>query len=105
MTTRFYIGKQGLDEIGSNLEEWLAGKIPSPPIGTLCEDDQHDTWIDEVDAPPVEATTYIYRIEDGHVCYTYVCDECDERADPEYLVDVEYPITQDGYAVAPKHCT
>lgn len=97
MSTRLYIGKRELSDLGGDVE-------PPPPPGTMCEDDDHYVRIDEVDAPPVPATTYIYRIEDGHVYYTYVCAECGERADPDYLADQEYPTTKDGYAVAPRHC-
>lgn len=109
MTTRLYIGKRELSDLGDDVEAWLVDKIPPPPPGTMCEDDRHDEDCYERDEGLEEslralATTYLYRIEDGHVCYTYVCDECGERADPEYLADQEYPTTKDGYAVTPRHC-
>lgn len=106
MTKRFYIGKKAQEEF-DDLEEWIAARIPlPPPEGTRCEDDQHETEEFDVDDESIRpsATTYLYRIEDGHVCYTYVCKECGERADEGYLGDHDYPTTQGGYAVVPKHC-
>lgn len=110
MTKRFYIGKKELEEL-EYLEEWIASRVPlPPPEGTRCEDDRHmgeddEDWDEEEDTfLRAKATTYLYKIEDGHVCYTYVCEDCGERADPEYLGSHDYPTTQAGYAVVPKHC-
>ena len=102
---RFYIGKR--DDL-DNLEEWIYNKIPlPPPAETICEDDNHETaeFTEDDEAVPVAATTYLYTIVDNHVCYTYVCETCGERADSEYLADNDYPQTKDGHAVAPKHCS
>jgi hypothetical protein len=100
MSKQFYIGKKEGEEL-QELEEWIADRIPPAPGGTLCEGDQHED--DEGIRPP--ATTYLYFITaDQHVCYTYVCVDCGERADPEYLCDQEYPATGGGYAVVPQHC-
>lgn len=110
MANRFYIGKREQFDLDGSLDEWIAEKVPPPPEGTRCEDDQHmgegdEDWDEEADSfLRAKATTFLYRIEDGHVCYTYVCDECGERGDPEYLADQEYPVTESGYAVAPRHC-
>ncbi len=109
MSKRFYIGKKDQEDLDS-LEEWIAARMPlPPPEGTECEDEAHvgdeDKWDEELDTTRrAPATTYLYRIEDGHVCYTYVCEDCGERADDEYLGDHDYPTTPSGYAVVPKHC-
>lgn len=106
MSNRFYIGKKEPDEL-EDLEEWIADRVPlPPPEGTLCEDERHETELFDEDEEGIRppATTFVYRIEDGHVCYTYVCDDCGERADPEYLADQDYPVTDGGYAVTPRHC-
>lgn len=107
MSNRFYIGKKDQADLGDGrLEEWITDRVPPPPEGTLCEYEQHE--IEEFDEddegirPP--ATTFLYRIEAGHVCYTYVCADRREREDPKYLADQDYPVTGGGYAVTPRHC-
>ena len=108
MSNRFYIGKKDQADLDGSLEEWIAGKIPSPPAETKCECDRgtcHDPE-EEPDTPCFRlATTYLYQIDGDHVCYTFACQECMEaNADEEYLADEEYPVTGGGYAVTPRHC-
>lgn len=112
MSERFYIGKKDMDDIGDNLEAWIADRVPAPPDGLRCEADVcrgqedavSDEWDEDGTAMRPVATTFLYRIEDGHVCYTHVCETCGEGADQGYLGDNEYPVTAGGYAVAPRHC-
>lgn len=101
---RFYIGKR--EELEEDLWVWISDKIPPAPEGQKCEDDNHVEYAEDMAGDPDDkATTFLYRIEGGHVCYTYVCKECGERGDPEYLADNDYPQTSGGYAVTPTHCT
>ncbi len=111
---RFYIGKKDPEEYADgSLEEWIADRIPSPPPGTICEckvegtkpsfDAHHHDG--EVVCTEI-ASSYLYVIKDGHVCYRYVCFGCEEaQASDDYLFDVEYPTTESGYAVTPAHCS
>ncbi len=104
---RFYIGKRKTEDL-EHLEEWISDRIPLPPKGTMCESDNHETakFTEDDEAVPVLATGHLYYIKDGHVCYTYVCDDCLERKVSEtYLADNTYPTTKDGHAVSPKHCS
>jgi len=82
----------------SELDLWIADRIPCAPPGTMCEDPDHPS------DDPSTARSYFWTIKDGHVCYHYCCDLCaegyDEGADPE-----SYPTTKGGYAVTPRHCT
>ncbi len=81
-----------------DLGEWLASKIPPVPKGQVCE-------ANRCAIARTPATSYSYRIEGDHVCYAYICDDCQERCDPDYLVDNDYPTTSGGYAVVPTHCS
>ncbi|KKN41473.1 hypothetical protein LCGC14_0722870 [marine sediment metagenome] len=104
---RFYIGKKDQADMDGTLEEWIDDKIPNPPEGTKCECDRgtcHD--LEETDTECFRlATSYLYKIDGEHVCYTYVCFDCGETGcDDEYLADREYPVTGGGYAVTPRHC-
>lgn len=113
MSKRFYIGdKEDYDE---GLEEWIDSKIRPPPTGQKCEcdKDKHahesepdaDDMVTIIDCPN-PAESYLYVIKDGHVCYTYMCWRCvEEQASEDYLCDMDYPTTEAGYAVVPKHCT
>ena len=103
---RFYMKK--FSEYGDDDEdllEWLDERIPPVPEGLRCEAD--DCYglekIDEVFRPL--ATSYSYKIKDGHVCYSYICDTCGEVCSETYLSDNESPSTEGGYAVTPQHCT
>ena len=105
---RFYMKK--FNEYGDNDEdllEWLDKKIPPVPEGLRCEaDDCHgQEELDDLEAPRPLATSYSYRIEDGHVCYSYICDTCQDYCAEDYLSDNDYPTTSGGYAVAPQHCS
>ena len=113
-TKRFYIGKIDISEDLSDLEEWIASKIPRPPDGKICECDKakhaHESEPDEDGMVEIvyctaPATTYLYTVKDKHVCYTWMCDPCMEaQASDDYLGDVDYPTTESGYAVTPQHC-
>lgn len=83
-----------------DLWEWIDQKIPPVPAGQLCEhDDEHKH---DEERPP--ATTYSWRLDDGHICYSYICEPCHSML-PEDGPDPEgYPTTESGYAVEPKHC-
>lgn len=114
MTKKFYIGKKDFDDYACELDEWIANKIPEPPTGTKCEcdKDKHshegppdkDRMVEIVDcADP--ATTFLYTVENDHVCYIWMCEPCMEaQASEDYLSDVDYPTTEAGYAVTPTHC-
>ena len=110
MTKRFYIGKQDIREDSEGLEEWIANKIPPPPDGQNCECNECSCCEDDVtelelEGCPAAATTYLYTVKDEHVCYTWMCDPCMEaQCSDDYLGDVDYPTTESGYAVPPKHC-
>ena len=93
---KLYIGKKEMEE--EDFMAFLEARALPVPVGTLCED---GTCGPEVSL----ATTYLYRIKDGHVCWTWVCEPCQESVvDGDYMADHEWPQTQDGYAVAPRHC-
>ncbi len=103
---RLYIGKKYED--GDHYEEdiwdFLSDRVLPVPNATFCE---YDEGLGCMGVPPNLATTFVYVIKDGHVCYTYVCEPC-----AEVLVDNmsgvepgEYPTTQDGYASVPRHCS
>ncbi len=99
---RLYIGKKYED--GDHYEEdiwnFLSDRVLPISEGQLCEAEQC------MGIPRNPAETFLYTIEDGHVCYTYVCDPCGEvTADECYLSDREYPTTQDGYAIVPSRCS
>lgn len=105
MTTRFYIGKKIIDD--GSLEEWIADKILPVPEGRVCECDAHSKHNDDLEGSCAAlAETYIYRIEGSHVCYLYLCEPCFDSSNvsEDYLGDNEYPVSSDGYALAPKHC-
>ncbi len=106
MSNRFYNGKKDQADLDGDLEEWIDDKIPFPPAGTKCECDAEDCHAEEVGTECFSfAKSYLYRIDGEHVCYTYVCMDCEERtADDAYLADQEYPVTGAGYAVTPRHC-
>jgi len=83
-----------------SIDEWIADKIPDPPAGTLCEQtEKHEGH------PVPPAMSWFWKISDGHVCYTYICEPCldaydfSDGADPSH-----YPTTVSGYAVTPRHC-
>ena len=100
LRTRAGALRPGIEDGYDDLGEWVADKIPlPPPEGTLCER-EHSDW----PSPPL-ATTYLWRIKDGHVCYSYVCEDCGwDVADGEGPDPEDYPTTKDGYAVVPRHC-
>ena len=102
-TKRLYIGKKYESDSAYYEEEvwnFLSGRVLPIPEGQLCEAEQC------TGLPRNPAETFLYTIEDGHVCYTYVCDYCGEAtADECYLSEHEYPTTQDGYAVVARHCS
>lgn len=91
-----------IENDSSTLEEWICDNIPPAPEGQKFEYSDHD-W---GEYPWGVATTFMYVIKDGHVCYTYLCEGCaEEYLGEEYLDPEEYPTTKDGYAVSPRHCT
>lgn len=110
---RFYIGKKDIEEYVDGIEEWVAEKIGDPPPGTICEcsivrvygvsKHEHDG---EVACTQI-ASSYSYRIEGDHICYTWLCQRCmEETTSDDYLGDVDaIPTTKSGYAVAPVHCS
>lgn len=104
---RFYIGKQEMED--ESLEVWVADRVlASKPEGQVCEcslhPDHYNGDIRDEKCTDV-ATSHSYRIDEGHVCYTYLCEPCAEaQCSEEYLADYEYPQTAGGYAVVPKHC-
>ncbi len=113
---RFYIGKKAIEEYVENIEEWIADKVGDPPPGTACECDKdkhaHESEPDAEDMVtiidcPVAATSYSYRIDGEHICYTWLCQRCaEETTSDDYLGDVDaIPTTAGGYAVAPVHCS
>ena len=112
MSDRFYVGKKAPADLADDLEEWITDRIPPVSGGLRCESDfcNGQDWNDEFDEDgtalrPI-ATTFVYRIDDKHICYTYVCDDCGERASDSYIADVDaVPTTSSGYAVTPKHCS
>jgi hypothetical protein len=84
---------------GEELWEWIHEKIPPAPEGQLCEG-EHD---DEEFRPL--ATGYSWRIREGHVCYSYICEGCESRLSEDGPEPEEYPTTETGYAMAPQHCS
>lgn len=100
------------DDGEEDLSEWVSSRIPPVPSGRFCEDQncaaRQAEFEDgeEREFSPELATTYVWRIEGGHVCFTYVCDRCDAAAEGELeaVEPGEYPTTDAGYAVAPSHC-
>lgn len=105
MTTRFYIGKKIIED--GSLEEWIADKILPVPNGRICECDNHSEHNDDLEGSCIAlATSYSYRIDGSHVCYLYLCESCAMiMVSEDYLGDHEYPVSSDGYALAPKHCS
>lgn len=103
---RFYIGKEEIEDGG--LEVWIADRVlAAMPPGQICECDVHDDHRGEDYegncADP--STSYSYRIDADHVCYTYLCEPCAEATTTDdYLADYGYPQTAGGYAVVPRHC-
>ncbi len=86
------------------LAAWVADNVPSAPAGQLCEaDDCHG--MDYGEDRPLADGTFSFEIQDGHVCYTYVCEACQENLTPaeEYIFEQGYP-SEEGFAVTPKHC-
>ena len=109
MGKRFYIGKKDVTEDSEDLEVWIDSKIPPPPDGQVCECDKdkhaHENFVGEIVDCSDLGDTYLYVIKDGHVCYSYMCFGCAETQSSDgYLGDVDYPATEAGYAVAPRHC-
>lgn len=106
MTKRFYIGKKDPEDLAGRLEEWINDKIPNPPAGQKCQCDAKECHTEEPDTECFRpATSYLYRINGEHMCYTYVCRDCgDANGTDDYLADQEYPVTGGGYAVTPRHC-
>jgi hypothetical protein len=95
MTNRFYIGKKDQADLDGTLEEWICHRIPPPPSGQKCESDDCSELAD----------SHLYQIKGEHVCYTFVCwDCCEANASEDYLANQEYPVTEGGYAVTPRHC-
>ncbi len=93
---KLYIGKREMEE--EDLMNFLETRALPVPDGQLCEQGNCGPEMDP-------ATTYLYHIKDGHVCWEWVCEDCMESAsDENYMADHEWPQTNDGYAVAPKHC-
>lgn len=107
---RLYIPKDSdLGDLDSDLGAWIADKIPPVPKGLRCEapncvSQEYEVEGADEDVRPL-ATSYSYRIEGDHVCYAYICDDCQESCDPDYLFDNDYPTTSGGYAVVPTRCS
>jgi hypothetical protein len=109
---RFYIGKKDIEDIAEDLEMWIADRVPPAPSGTRCE---HDPCYGQEDGEEFDeggtamrplATSFVYRIEGDHVCYTWVCETCSAHANESYLADLDsFPTTSGGYAVTPRHCS
>ena len=98
------------DDIG----EWIDSHVPDVPTGQLCEEEEcaYLEGYAILEDPDIEsqrplATSYIYVVQGDHVCYTYVCWDCSAvMCDSLEPVDVEdYPTTDSGYAISPKHCS
>ena len=106
MSNRFYIGKKDQADLDGTLEEWVCDKVPDAPPGQKCECDAKDCHAEEAGTECFRfATSYLWRIDGQHVCYTFVCMDCEERVgDADYLADQDYPVTGSGYAVTPRHC-
>ena len=109
MSNRFYIGKKDIGEDSEDLEVWIDSKIPPPPDGQVCECDgdkhAHENSVGEIVDCSEPGETYLYVIEDAHICYSYMCFGCAEAQTNEaYLGDVDYPTTEAGYAVVPSRC-
>ena len=107
MKGRFYIGKRERED--ESLEVWIADKVlDAMPPGQVCECGVHaEHMADDYEGDCADgATTFSYRIEDEHVCYTYLCQSCADAQGlaEDYLADNDYPQTTGGYAVAPRHC-
>jgi len=84
-----------------SLHLWIDDKIPMPPPdGQRCE----LLEVHEGEELPT-ATAYMWKIEGDHVCYSYVCEGCEETLDFDSPDPEEYPTTDGGYAVAPRHCS
>ncbi len=98
---RLYIGKK-YEFDGTNYEEdvweFVSSKALPVPVGQICESETC------LGIPPNSATSFFYLIKDGRVCYTYVCSPCSEVGEDLTMDEGAYPTTQDGYALAPKHC-
>lgn len=104
MTKRIYIPKGELNEQKvEDLAVWIADRIPSPPAGQRCED---DTCHSQVDGEQPLAESFSFRIENSHICFSFVCADCQERltAADEYIAE-NYPEGEGGYVLVPKHCT
>ena len=100
-----------------DLHEWITDNIPDMPEGQLCEkheeiqlanatefDDDNEAIIER--SAPAESGYYVWMIEDGHICYTYLCENCCDSMDLDHGASAEdYPTTASGYAVAPTHCS
>ena|SRR3990167_7702802 len=84
------------DELG----EWIDEHIPPIPKLQRCENTEAHKG--EILLP--WAKTYSWRIEEGNVCYSYLCYQCGERLDDSPPDPEDYPTTKSGYAVSPKHC-
>ncbi len=106
-TKRLYIGKKDPEVISENLEEWITDKVGDPPPNTRCEcpagHDSHSTG----DCSNI-ADTFSYQIERHHICYSWLCGRCMwATTSDDYAADMaaDVPVTADGYAVAPRHCS
>lgn len=105
MTKRIYIPKGELDEQKvEDLAVWIADVVPSAPQGQLCETD--DCHFIEGGKRPLADGSFSFQVEGDHICYSYVCDGCQDglTAADEYIVE-NYPEGEGGYVPVPKHCT
>ncbi len=106
MTKRIYIPKGELDEQKvQDLAVWVSDRIPEPPDGQLCESEHCHGMFDEESKRPL-AKDFSFRIENGHICYSYICSDCQEylTAADEYIAE-NYPEGEGNYAPIPKHCS
>ena len=88
------------DDDEDTLGQWVDDHIPHMPPGQLCESQVN------CGPPPASAASYVWIMKGDHVCFTYVCYECQESYNFDEPVDpADYPTTDAGYAVAPTHCT
>lgn len=108
MTKSIYIPKGELDKNKVEaLAVWVADNVPPAPEGQLCES-ENCLGMEGIEAErPLADGSFSFRVEEGHVCYSYVCQSCQDSLTPpeEYIDETGYPSGAGGYAVSPKHCT
>lgn len=106
MTGRIYIPKGELSEDKiQDLACWVADKVPPLPEDQLCEANFCHGMFDEESERPL-ANGFSFRIDDSHICYSYVCESCEQHlTDADEYIAENYPEGEGGYALVPRHCS